>query len=179
MQSTAKKPPQEVITTGFLSFGSRCGFRVFHMTHHIDLSLQKPLEDYISLLEKLSMRSLGLMADMTAYDVFFIDPVHEVRGASALAVVWTRRFEAVHDWRCRVTDFAWMRRERTATISWDVGGRIKKRPLIRSGHTDFAMSGTTEITFNQEGKISFLREFWGKASGDFGKAYKQPIEGLL
>ena len=141
-----------------------------------NLRLQKYLEDYISWLEKLNERSLGLLGGMCAPNVSFDDPYHGVQGVDAAQVLFGRRLALGDNVHYHVHDFMWGRRESSAYIYWSFSFCEKVRKgLRRKQGKNMAVQGMSEFMFLPDGSIFSLQDFWG-AHGDVNlKEYSLPF----
>lgn len=141
-----------------------------------NLSLQKPLEDYVEYIEKMNVRSLPLLVDMAGVLFSFHDPYHSVSGVSAAQELLGRRFEIYPSSRYKVSDFSWGRRESTAYIYWSFLYNVEKRSFVgKKSLTPFSFSGISEIVFSTDGQVLSHCDFWA-AHAEFNvKAYQAPL----
>ena len=113
-----------------------------------NLSLQKPLEDYVEYIEKLNVRSLSLLETMAGMLFSFQDPYHNVNGIGEAQQVLARRFKIYPFGRYKVHDFAWGRRDATAYIYWSFSYKPEKRRILTKKTLDTCvLSGVTEVKF--------------------------------
>lgn len=142
-----------------------------------DLSLQKPLEDYVEYIEKLNIRSLPLLTTMSAPFFSFQDPYHDATGLNDAQRLLARRFKMYPDGRYKVHDFAWGRRLATAYIYWRFSYRLEKQKFLgKKSSYSCVLSGVTEVMFSPDGQILSHAEFWGAHSEFDVKAYQKPLE---
>lgn len=142
-----------------------------------DLSLQKPLEDYVEYIEKMNIRSIPLLETMSGPLFSLQDPYHTVNGVGDAQKLLARRFEIYPFGRYRVHDFAWGRRSATAYIYWSFFYKVEKQKFLgqkTSEAHDF--SGVSEVVFAPDGQILSHSEFWGGHDAFDVKAYQKPLE---
>ncbi len=128
-----------------------------------NLRLQKPLEDFIDVLEKLTPRTLPLLTDLFMDDVSFCDPYYRVRGSQDMERLFLHRINSFDAGRYRVVDFMWGRRAATAYISWSFAYTVKKETI--------RIDGMSEIMFTPDGKILSYDEFWSQHNANHLKQY--------
>lgn len=141
-----------------------------------DLTLQKPLEEYIELFEKMTARSLLLFDTLLDEGCVFEDPYHKVLGALGFATLMRARFALYRgndernksSLRYRVHDFAWGRRDDTAYIYW---GAVFESGKGR-GRKSSSFEGVSEVCLSKRGKILSQRDFWSAHEGFDVKGYK-------
>ncbi|PCJ00241.1 MAG: hypothetical protein COB14_04605 [Alphaproteobacteria bacterium] len=142
-----------------------------------DLSLQKPLEDYVEYIEKMNIRSLPLLETMSEPLFSFQDPYHTVNGMGAAQKILARRLEIYPFGRYRVHDFAWGRRSATAYIYWSFFYKVEKRKFLGKKESEtYDFSGVSEVVFAPDGKILSHVEFWGGHDAFDVKTYQKPLE---
>lgn len=117
------------------------------------MALQKPLEDYIQFLEKMSSRSLPLLHKLATPGMFFRDPLHEVRGVDEVIMIYEKRLAAVSVPRFKVKDFCWGREHPVAYLCWSYTGQ-------RQG-VDFIDQGISEVMFSHDGYIMAQTDYLG------------------
>lgn len=133
-----------------------------------NLSLQKPLEDYVEYVEKLNLRSIPLLDFISDPSFSFQDPYHNVVGRLEASRIFEHRLNTYPNAVYKVSDFMWGRRETVAYMYWSfcyTPKKKKKDPLI--------MEGMSELKFLPDGKIYSCCEFWGEHSNFDIKAYKK------
>jgi hypothetical protein len=123
-----------------------------------DLRLQKPLEDYIEFLEKMTPRSMPLIEKICDISIAFTDPVHNVRGQDALQKIFLHRFKTLPGLKYEVDDFCWARRAETAYIRWKLSYDFK--PALLKKVERRKIDGIVEVGFSPTGKIGSHIEFW-------------------
>ena len=82
------------------------------------LALQKPLEDYIQYLEKMTSRSVPLLRKLAVPGMHYTDPLHDVRGIDDIVAIFQKRFTDVRSAKYRVSDYAWGKDGQTAYLRW-------------------------------------------------------------
>lgn len=130
----------------------------------MSLKMQPVLEDFLSAFEALNARSLDLFIGFFAVGASYSDPVHSARGQDKIREIFTYRAERTQDAGCKVTDFAWGRKEGMVYIHWDI---YKGKTLLTEG--------ITELCFMPDGTILSYKEFWGKDHPLDQKAYRKVI----
>lgn len=120
-----------------------------------NLRLQRPLEDFIDIWEKLTPRTLPLLQDLLSFDVVFEDPYFRVQGWSDVEKLLLHRSDFLESYR--VVDFSLGRREQYASFIW-VNGDLE---------------GTTVLVFSLENEISFISEYWGEHRDVAFKKYQR------
>ncbi len=152
-----------------------CVFFVLADVYMIEpnLSLQKPLEDYVEYIEKMNTRSLPLLDNIAGVLFSFEDPYHNVSGVAAAQELLAHRFRIYSNSRYKVNDFAWGRRESTAYIYWSFIYSVEKRNLVgKRSLDDRSFSGISEVVFSNDGKLLSHSDFWAAHDGFDIKAYK-------
>ena len=140
-----------------------------------NLSLQKPLEDYIEYIEKLNPRSIPLLEKICTPTLSFQDPYHNAGTLEDTTKILKRRFKISPGGRYKVSDFTWGRRSATAYILWSYSYMPKKRLLNRHKVENIIIEGTSEVMFSPDGMIFSHVEFWGAHDGFDVKAYTRPF----
>lgn len=129
--------------------------------HAEHLKLQKPLEDYVELMAKLSPRSVSLLTSQASESYIYRDPYIHIKGAEAAQEVFRYRLSLAEDTpRMRVHDFIWGRKPLTAYLSWSYIFTPKKR-LFRKCPAEAVIEGMTRVMFTPEGRVASHEEFWG------------------
>jgi len=143
---------------------------------YTNLSLQKPLEDYVEYIEKLSLRSIPLLGEMSDPSFSFQDPYHDVTGAIEAQRLIEHRFKIYSGARYKVSDFTWGRRDATAYLFWSFRYRPKKKLLERSQSEALILEGMSEIMFSPDGKLYSHSEFWGRHDHFDVKEYRNNLK---
>ncbi len=140
-----------------------------------DLSLQKPLEDYVEYIDKLNIRSIPLLSEMFASSISLSDPYYNVNGAQNICKILEQRFKVCHDARYKVIDFMWGRREAIAYIYWNFIYRPNKKAfLLKKDNSEFLnIDVMCEVKFLPNGEIFSHSEFWGEHNAFAAKEYQQ------
>lgn len=112
---------------------------------HPALALQKPLEDYIQYLEKLTARSVRLLDKLAAPGMHYADSLYDVRGSDEIAGIFKKRLEAVQSPKIRIKDHAWGQDGQTVYLRWTFSCR-------REGVEDIRQ-GVSEIMFSKDGLV--------------------------
>lgn len=139
-----------------------------------DLSLQKPLEDYVEYLGKLNLRSLPLLGSIAHLSLAFQDPYHAAQGIDATAAVFAHRFNIYPDGAYRINDFVWGRRPATAYLYWSF--RFTPKSFGKKKQDRLALEGMSEVMFSPDGRIFSHSEFWGPHENFNVKAYKRDVD---
>lgn len=106
------------------------------------LALQKPLEDYIQYLEKMTPRSAPLLRKMAVPGMHYNDPLHDVRGIDDIVEIFQKRFSAVQSPKYRVQDYAWARDSQTVYMRWTFS-------FLRDGE-EVITQGMSEVMFSND-----------------------------
>lgn len=132
-----------------------------------DLTLQKPLEDYIELYEKAAERSLMLFEPLLDEAFVFEDPYQKSLGLGGFRALMAGRYSLYKSsskdksaLRYRVHDFAWGRREGVAYMYWSM--------LLPA----FSFEGMSELVLSKCGRVMSHRDFWSAHDGFDVKRYK-------
>ncbi|MCK5374263.1 MAG: hypothetical protein KAJ40_03180 [Alphaproteobacteria bacterium] len=146
-----------------------------------DLILQKPLEDYVSLFEKATSRSMGLFSEVIDPEFIFEDPYHKIQGCDEFSKLMRGRFRlyegSVRDkssLHYRIHDFFWGKREGVAYMYWSMIYPAR-RFLVGNGKNAkdlTSFDGMSELCLSQNGKVLSQRDFWGKHESFNVKGYK-------
>ncbi len=140
-----------------------------------DLSLQKPLEDYVEFWEKLSKRSVLLLPEMVVDGFSFCDPYHNVIGSSEACSVLMHRFKVFNGGRYHVYDFMWGRREGAAYMHWNFTYTPMKR-FLGKARDDVAIGGVSKIVFSKDGLLLSHEDFFAAHDVSEVKSYKTLAE---
>ncbi len=133
-----------------------------------DLSLQKPLEDYIELFDGLNPRAMDLLDEISTVSLSLEDPYLKVQGRESVKSLWRRRFSLHQGGRYKVHDFSWGRREATAYIRWSFLFKLKKKKGLFSKKTSdesLSFDGMSQLVFLPDGQLFSIIDFWGMHSG--------------
>ncbi len=122
-----------------------------------NLRLQKPLEDFVELWERLSPRTVALLEGMLLPEAVFEDPYYRAQGSEKIEKLLQHRFVVHPNYKIKVHDFSWGRRQGLAFMHWSAEG----------------MEAMSSINFMPGGKILSISEFWGAHEGFQIKAYKR------
>ena len=106
------------------------------------LALQKPLEDYIQYLEKMTVRSAALLRKLAVPGMNYIDPLHDVRGIDNIVEIFQKRFTSVQSPKYRVQDYAWARDGQTVYLRWIFS-------CVRDG-AEVITHGMSEVMFSND-----------------------------
>ncbi len=120
------------------------------------LALQKPLEDYIQYLEKMTSRSVRLLEKMAVPGMRYSDTEHEVRGTDAITEIFSKRFTETQSLKFRVDDRAWGHRNQTAYLRWTM-------ICVRHGVED-TTQGIAEVMFSNDGLVMSHTDYVGVLS---------------
>ena len=117
-----------------------------------NLSLQKPLEEYIHFFERISSRSVRLLEKLAEPGMRFTNPFNDVQGVDAVERVLNKMFVQLGQPRIRVLDHAWGRDGHTVYLRWALSGIVKGREL--------RLGGVSEVTFTPVGKVIAHIDHW-------------------
>ncbi len=138
-----------------------------------DLSLQKPLEDYIETFAKQTPRSIMLFDDMVDEGFIFQDPYRRGQGSAGLITILSDRFKVCEGARYNVRDFMWGRTQHTAYMYWSFIFEIEKRHLTKKEKSLHSIEGMSELVFSPlSKKIMSHTDFWGVHDSFDVKSYK-------
>ena len=117
------------------------------------LALQKPLENYIQYLEKMTSRSVRLLDKMAVPGMRYSDQQHDVRGTDAITEIFSRRFTDMSGMKFRVSDHAWGHRNQIVYLRWTA-------TYVRDGVEDVTQ-GLAEVMFSNEGMVMSHADYMG------------------
>jgi hypothetical protein len=121
------------------------------------LALQKPLEEYVTWLERLTPRSIRLIEKIAAHGMAFSDPFNLVRGVDAVEAAFEKRLAAFGGSpKLTVTDRAFGRDNEAVYLRWTMTGTWRGKPI--------AMNGIAELAFTLDGKIYSHIDHWDAGS---------------
>ncbi|MDH5722081.1 MAG: nuclear transport factor 2 family protein [Alphaproteobacteria bacterium] len=130
----------------------------------MQLSSQPILEDFLSTLEAVNLRSLDIFIDFFSVDVSFQDPFHRIHGHDQLRKLFLSRVENYAGVKYKAIDFAWGRREGLVYIACEI---MKDKKFVAECMMELCMvSG---------GKILSCKEFWGSNHPLDQKSYSKAI----
>ena len=118
------------------------------------LAFQKPLEDYIQYLEKMTVRSVRLLDKLALPWMHYTDPLHDERGTEHIIKIFESRLSDVRNPKYRIRDHAWGQDGQTVYLRWTF--------TCLRGETEDMTSGVAEIMFSNEGKIMSHKDFVDK-----------------
>lgn len=131
------------------------------MDYALTMRMQKPLEEYLDYIERLSKASLYLLEERMDMFCVFQDPIHKVRGKDSVSKIWIARLECLPAAKFKIDDFSWGRKPASAYAHFIVGD---------------VGEGMIEIEFSYEARVISHREFW---IGEFpygGKKYLKAVD---
>lgn len=114
------------------------------------MAFQKPLEDYIQYLEKMTLRSLPLLEKLAVPGVHYRNPLYDVRGRDAVMDVFRQRLNEGKQ-KFTVTDHAWGRDGQTVYLRW-------KLVILDEGAEDIT-HGMAEIFFANDGQVMVHNDY--------------------
>lgn len=117
------------------------------------MALQKPLEDYIHFLERMSTRSLPLLNKLATPGMRFHDPLHDVYGVDEVIAVFAKKLAGLTSPRLQVKDFCWGREQPVAYLRWDL--------IARKDGEDFLAQGIAEVMFSLDGYVMAHTDYLG------------------
>lgn len=153
-------------TRVFLFFGIGYGieennlYEEILMDYALTLRMQKPLEEYLEYMERLSTASLYLLEGCMDMFCMFQDPVHKVRGKDSVSKIWMARLECLPAAKFKIDDFSWGRKPACAYAHFMLGD---------------VGEGMIEIEFNEDGRVVSHREFWSGAFPYGGRKYQKAL----
>lgn len=117
------------------------------------------LEAYVALLQGLTPETLPELRRVTAPDVRFKDPFHDVQGRGAMLAVFERMFHDVRDLRFQVHHTCLADRGSTALMRWTLTGRVRAL-----GNRDWSVDGMSEVHLDTQGLVTAHVDYWDAAS---------------
>jgi steroid Delta-isomerase len=112
------------------------------------------LDDIVARFEHLSAADVATMDRLYTPDAFFRDPFNEVRGVPAIAEIFGRMFEAMHEPRFIVVNR--IAQGDQAMLEWDFVFRIRAwKP-----RETWTIHGTSHLRFAPDGRIAYHRDYW-------------------
>lgn len=117
------------------------------------------LEAYVALLEGLTPETLPELRRVTAPDVRFKDPFHDVQGRGAMLAVFERMFHDVQDLQFTVHGNCMADGGSTAMLRWTLTGRLRAL-----GGRDWSVDGMSEVHLDTQGMVSVHVDYWDAAS---------------
>ncbi len=112
------------------------------------------MEKFLQLYKTLSSENLHLLEDVYSSDIQFIDPAHEIKGLKSLTDYFSALYQNVHSINFEFKDV--LQQESSCYLQWDMAFRHKR---FAGGRT-IAVSGTTFLKFNDNGKICYHRDYF-------------------
>ena len=126
-----------------------------------------PLLDFY---QTLTAQDIGRFADFYADDAYFKDPFNEVRGLGAIQGIFRHMFEQVGEPRFVVTEQ--LVDGAGAMLVWTFHFRLGRW----RGGQPMVMHGISHLRFNDDGRVSYHRDYWDTAEELY---MKMPGLGLL
>lgn len=121
------------------------------------LALQKPLEEYVTWLERLNPRSIRLIEKIAAHGMAFSDPFNVVRGVDAVEAALEKRLAAFGGSpKLTVTDRAIGQGAEAVYLRWTMTGTWRGKPIV--------INGIAELAFTPDGKIYSHIDHWDAGS---------------
>jgi len=124
------------------------------------------LQTYAKFFENLSLSSLEHLDDLVTEDVRFRDPLHELRGRSAVKQLLAAMLRSMPDVRFHIDDLALG--QRGGFLSWTMRASFRRR--------DFEFEGVSVVLFSASGLVSSHVDQWDAASNVHAKI---PVLGAL
>lgn len=115
------------------------------------MAFQKPLEDYINYLEKMTPRSVRLIEKLAMPWMQYQDPLHDVRGTDDIIRIFEQRLDGVQNAKWRVNDHAWGREGQMVYLRWTFTGS--------RAEGDFNINGVAEVLFSNDGLVMSHKDF--------------------
>jgi len=125
----------------------------------VNLTLQKPLEDYIAFWQKLSSRSVPLLETLVVPYVRYTNPFHQIQGPEAMKDVLNNLYAHAEEVRIKINDQAWGRDGQTVYLRW-VMTFIPKGAARRQ----WTILGVSEIMFGNDGRVMAHLDHWDSGS---------------
>lgn len=132
---------------------------------------QAGLARYVTVLERLTPETLPELRAVTAPDVRFKDPFHDVSGRGAMLAVFERMFVDVQDLTFSVHHAGLAADGETALLRWTLSGRVRAlngRP--------WAVEGMSEVRLDAGGLVTAHIDYWDAASSLYERL---PVIGWL
>lgn len=121
------------------------------------------LDDIVARFERLSPADVATMDRLYAPDAFFQDPFNEVRGVPAIAAVFGRMFDAMHEPRFVVVNRIVQGDQ--AMLEWDFLFRIRAwKP-----RETWTIHGTSHLRLAPDGRIAYHRDYWDTGAELYAK----------
>jgi steroid delta-isomerase len=117
---------------------------------------QTGLQNFVRFFETISPDSVAQLSSIYTEEVFFKDPFNEVRGIAAVRAIFAHMFEQVDAPRFVVTTS--VLQDDQAFLTWDFLFRMK-----RFAREEQCIRGATHLRFDEDGRVSFHREYWDAA----------------
>ena len=120
--------------------------------------------------ETFTPEAVGRLAEHYADDAYFRDPFNEVRGLPAIAHIFGKMYETLHEPRFAIVET--IEEGDAAMLVWDFTFGIKayQPSKVRT------IRGSSHIRFAPDGRVAFHRDYWDAA----GELYsKLPVIGAL
>jgi len=112
------------------------------------------LANFVDFYNQLSFSNLETLRQLYATDVEFIDPVHRIAGLCALEQYFAHAYQNLQ--QCEFVMGAHGVGPHWGFVSWQMRFR---HPAIGAGEL-IVVDGTTELTYNAEGKITRHRDYY-------------------
>ncbi|WP_043645399.1 nuclear transport factor 2 family protein [Caenispirillum salinarum] len=117
-------------------------------------------EAYANLLASLRPETLPEMRRVTAENVRFKDPFHDVQGRGAMLALLERTFQDVGDVTFTITHRCMAEQGDVGFLRWHMSGRLRKL-----GGRAWSADGMTEVHLDTQGMVTAHIDYWDAASG--------------
>jgi ketosteroid isomerase-like protein len=129
-----------------------------------------PVASLVSFFENINPESIAKFPRYYAEDAYFKDPFNEVHGLPAIQRIFTHMFHQVAEPRFSILDR--VIEEDGALLVWE----FHYRPKLWGSSQMQIIRGATHLRFNDEGKVTWHRDYWDAAEELYAKL---PLIGWL
>lgn len=145
-------------------------------------NFEETLAHYANAFESMTAETYhSLLSPLLADNVYFQDPFNELHGKENTFKVFEHMYQTLHQPKFLITHCALCNRRHQAT--WDtsietpaeenpeVAGLIlwEFRFALNASKPEIIFSGTTKVTFNQQGLIQSHIDYWDAGKEVYGK----------
>jgi ketosteroid isomerase-like protein len=114
-------------------------------------------ERIVVFFETLTPDSVQRFAEFYTEDAYFKDPFHEVRGIPAIAAIFRRMYDSLHQPRFIVTGR--VQQGEQLMLTWDFRFRFKRF----SPQREQVIRGASHLLLAADGRIRSHRDYWDAA----------------
>lgn len=115
------------------------------------------VERIVVFFETLTPDSVQRFAEFYTDDAYFKDPFHEVRGTPAIAAIFGRMYDNLHQPRFIVTGR--VQQDEQVVLTWDFRFRFKRF----SPQREQVIRGASHLLLAADGRIRSHRDYWDAA----------------